>query len=69
MWCLNHWTIGKVPQLLTLTSNLIIGTLKNGITTILAAQSPTLSHSGPSSSLTHIVYIGKFYQLHLQNTA
>ena len=27
VWSLNHWTAGKVPQLLTLTSNLIIGIL------------------------------------------
>ena len=47
VWSLNHWTAGKVPQLLTLTSNLIIGILENGITTILAAQSPTFSHSAP----------------------
>ena len=47
VWSLNHWTAGKVPQLLTLTSNLIIGILENGITIILAAQSPTFSHSAP----------------------
>ena len=47
VWSLNHWTAGKVPQLLTLTSNLIIGILDNGITSILAAQSPTFSHSAP----------------------
>ena len=30
---------------------------------------PNLQSFSPSSSHTHIVYIGKFYQLHLQNIA